>query len=292
LPVCEFALAFDAASKLSAERAIAASPMVWKIKRLLNIGSERELKEAIKKVDELAERMINQKRKEGFSNISDLLSRFMTSISDDRYLRDIVISFLLAGRDTVASGLTSFFWILSQHPEVVSAIREEIEKVTGPNQELPNFQEMLQMHYLNAAIYESLRLYPPVQFDSKFAQEDDILPDGTFMPKGTRATYHQYAMGRMEEIWGPDCLAFKPERWLKKGVFEPANPFKYTVFHAGHRICIGKELALVEMKTVALAIIRGFNTVVEDPNQVPRFIPGFTATVRGGLPVLIQEREA
>jgi cytochrome P450 len=151
---------------------------------------------------------------------------------------------------------------------------------------------MLQMHYLNAAIYESLRLYPPVQFDSKFAQEDDILPDGTFMPKGTRATYHQYAMGRMEQIWGPDCLAFKPERWLKKGVFEPANPFKYTVFHAGHRICIGKELALVEMKTVALAIIRGFNTVVEDPNQVPRFIPGFTATVRGGLPVLIQEREA
>lgn len=99
-------------------------------------------------------------------------------------------------------------------------------------------------------------------------------------------------MGRMDQIWGPDCLAFKPERWLKKGVFVPANPFEYTVFHAGHRICIGKELALVEMKTVALAIIRGFNTVVEDPNQVPRFIPGFTATVRGGLPVLIQEREA
>ncbi|KAJ6739351.1 CYTOCHROME P450 94C1 [Salix koriyanagi] len=50
LPVCDFALAFDSASKLSAERALAASPMVWKIKRLLNIGSERELKEAIKKV--------------------------------------------------------------------------------------------------------------------------------------------------------------------------------------------------------------------------------------------------
>ncbi|KAJ6365435.1 hypothetical protein OIU76_030251 [Salix suchowensis] len=235
LPVCDFALAFDSASKLSAERALAASPMVWKIKRLLNIGSERELKEAIKKVND-----------------------------DDRYLRDIVISFLLAGRDTVASGLTSFFWILSQHPEVVSAIREEMEKVTGSSQELPSYQEMLQMHYLNAAIHESLRLYPPVQFDSKFAQEDDILPDGTFVPRGTRATYHQYAMGRMEQ---------------------------FTVFHAGPRICLGKELALVEMKTVALAIIRGFNTVAEDPDQVPRFIPGFTATVRGGLPVVMQEKE-
>jgi cytochrome P450 len=96
----------------------------------------------------------------------------------------------------------------------------------------------------------------------------------------------------MEQIWGPDCLEFKPERWLKNAVFVPANPFKYTVFHAGVRICLGKEMALVEMKAVALAIIRGFNTRVVDPNQVPRFSPGLTATVRGGLPVVIQEREA
>ncbi|KAJ6346300.1 hypothetical protein OIU78_008851 [Salix suchowensis] len=216
----------------------------------------------------------------------------MTYITDEKYLRDIVISFLLAGRDTVASGLTSFFWLLSQRPEVESAIRAETEKVMGSNQDLPSFQEMREMHCLNAAVHESLRLYPPVQFDSKFSQDDDILPDGTFVPKGTRATYHQYAMGRMEQIWGPDCLEFKPERWLKNGVFVPANPFKYTVFHAGVRICLGKEMALVEMKAVALAIIRGFNTRVVDPNQVPRFSPGLTATVRGGLPVVIQEREA
>ncbi|CAK7329342.1 unnamed protein product [Dovyalis caffra] len=292
LPICKFGEAFDAASKLSAERAQSPSPIVWKLQRLLNIGSEKELKEAIKKVNDLAEGMINQRRKAGFSKSNDLLSRFMASITDDKYLRDIVISFLLAGRDTVASGLTSFFWLLSQHPEVESAIRAETEKVMGSDQDLPSFQEMREMHYLNAAIHESLRLYPPVQFDSKFAQEDDILPDGTFVPKGTRVTYHQYAMGRMEQIWGPDCLEFKPERWLQKGVFVPENPFKYTVFHAGVRICLGKEMALVEMKAVVLAIIRGFNTRVVDPIQVPRFSPGFTATVRGGLPVVIQEREA
>ncbi|KAF2321642.1 hypothetical protein GH714_000854 [Hevea brasiliensis] len=292
LPISEFALAFDTASKLSAERALAASPIVWKIKRLLNLGSEKKLKEAIKMVNELAEGLINHRRKVGFADNKDLLSRFMGSINDDKYLRDIVVSFLLAGRDTVASGLTSFFWLLSQHPEVESAIRDESERVIRPSQELTSYEQLRGTHYLNAAIYESLRLYPSVQFDSKFAKEDDILPDGTFVTKGARVTYHQYAMGRMERVWGPDCLEFKPERWIKNGVFVPENPYKYPVFQAGFRVCLGKEMALMEMKSVALQVIRSFNVRVVDPVQAPRFSPGLTATVRGGLPVLIQERES
>ncbi|XP_065867873.1 cytochrome P450 94C1 [Euphorbia lathyris] len=294
MPISEFALAFDTASCLSAERALAASPIVWKVKRLLNIGSEKKLKQAIKLVDELAGDIINHRRKEKFSDNKDLLSRFMGSIEDDKYLRDIVVSFLLAGRDTVASGLTSFFWLLSQNPRVESAIRNESERVIGPREEekiVTSFEKLNQLHYLNAAVYESLRLFPPVQFDSKFSQEDDVLPDGTFVTKGTRVTYHQYAMGRMDRIWGLDCNEFKPERWLKNGIFVPESPFKYPVFQAGFRVCLGKEMALVEMKSVALAIIRAFNVRVADPNQLPKFSPGLTATVRGGLPVLIQERK-
>lgn len=290
LPISTFATAFDLASKLSAERALAPSPIVWKIKRLLNIGSEKQLKGAIKLVNELAETMIHQRRQMGFSKKNDLLSRFMASIDNDKYLRDIVVSFLLAGRDTVASGLTSFFWLLSQHPEVESAIRNESDKIMKPNQDLVSFEQLRELHYLNAAVYESMRLFPPVQFDSKFAQEDDILPDGTFVRKGTRVTYHPYAMGRMERIWGPDCLEFKPERWLRNGRFVPENPFKYPVFQAGHRVCLGKDIALVEMKTVALAVVRKFNIRVSDPNQAPRFAPGLTATVRGGLPVMVEEK--
>nr|AYM55640.1 cytochrome p450 [Croton stellatopilosus] len=292
LPISQFALAFDTASKLSAERALAASPLIWRIKRFLNIGSERKLKEAIKMVDELAEEMIKQRRNVDFTNNKDLLSRFMGSVKDDKYLRDIVISFLLAGRDTVASGLTSFFWLLTQNPEVEEAIMEESDRVMGLNEENCIYEKLREMHYLNAAIYESLRLFPPIQFDSKFAQEDDILPDGTFVNKGARVTYHQYAMGRMDRIWGPDFSEFKPERWLKNGVFVAENPYKYPVFQAGFRVCLGKEMALVEMKSVALAVIRAFKVRVVDPDQAPRFSPGLTATVRGGLPVAIQRRKS
>lgn len=107
LPVSDFAAAFDLASRLSAKRAMAVSPLIWKMKRLLNLGDEKKLKEAIKSIDYLATELINHRREAGFSTQKDLLSRFMGTITDDRYLRDIVVSFLLAGRDTVAAALTS-----------------------------------------------------------------------------------------------------------------------------------------------------------------------------------------
>ncbi|KAF5744859.1 cytochrome P450 family protein [Tripterygium wilfordii] len=291
LPISDFSVAFDEATKLSAQRALASSPLIWKIKRLFNIGSEKKLREAIDMVNELAEEMISQRRKTGFANHKDLLSRFMGSVDDDKYLRDIVVSFLLAGRDTVASGLTSLMWLISQNPKVEDAIRAESDRVMGTSQDLVSFEQMRDMHYLNAAVYESLRLFPPVQFDSKFSLEDDVLPDGTSVKGGTRVTYHPYAMGRIESVWGSDCVEFKPERWLTNGVFVPENPFKYTVFQAGPRICMGKDLALAEMKCVALAVIRKFNIRAVDPDYVPRFSPGLTASLRGGLPVVIKERE-
>ncbi|KAI3924849.1 hypothetical protein MKW98_031100 [Papaver atlanticum] len=292
MPMSEFALAFDLSSKLSAERALSVSPLIWKVKRLLNIGSEKELKGAIKMVNVLADEVIKQRRKMGFSSNQDLLSRFMGTVNDDTYLRDIVISFVLAGRDTVAAALTGFFWLLSNHEEIESRILEESNRVMGMDPELhPTFEQMREMPYLQACLYESMRLYPPVQFDSKFAHGDDVFPDGTFIRKGTRVTYHPYAMGRMEQVWGSDCLEYRPERWLQNGLFSPESLFKYPVFQGGVRVCLGKEMALVEMKNVALSLIRRYKIKGTDESfKKPKFEPGLVATVRGGFPIMVSKR--
>ncbi|KAE8674871.1 Cytochrome P450 [Hibiscus syriacus] len=100
-------------------------------------------------------------------------------------------------------------------------------------------------------------------------------------------------MGRMEQVWGSDCLQFNPERWLKNGRYSytPQDLYKLPVFQAGKRVCLGKEISVVEMKCVVLAVIRRFKIQVAGLNQAPRFAPGLTAAFRGGLPVLVQERE-
>ncbi|XP_059307711.1 cytochrome P450 94C1-like [Lycium ferocissimum] len=290
LPLSHFAQSFDLATKLSAERAMAASPLIWKIKRLLNIGNEKKLRKAIENIDVLAREVIRQKRKLECSNHQDLLSRFMTMVDNEVYLRDIVISFILAGRDTVASALTSIFWLLTSHPDVELRIREETSCVMQQNQEFLKFEQINQMHYLNAVVHESMRLYPPVQFDSKFASENDVFPDGTFVGKNDRVTYHAYAMGRMETIWGHDYMEFKPERWLKNGIFCQESPFKYPVFQGGIRVCLGKELALTEMKCVVASMLQHFDIRAVAAGGDLRFDPGLTATVRGGLPVVVRRR--
>ncbi|XP_057750365.1 cytochrome P450 94A1-like [Arachis stenosperma] len=84
-------------SKLSVQRAMSSSPLIWKLKRLLNICSEKKVKEAIGVVDNVTMEMIRQRRREMVTtmglNKSDLLSRFMGSIEDDKcyYLAKTVI---------------------------------------------------------------------------------------------------------------------------------------------------------------------------------------------------------
>ncbi|KAJ0097938.1 hypothetical protein Patl1_27753 [Pistacia atlantica] len=81
-----------------------------------------------------------------------------------------------------------------------------------------------------------------------------------------------YAMGRMESIWGEDCLEFKPERWItEKGGIKHEPSYKFFVFNSGPRTCLGKEVAFTQMKAVAATIIHNYNVeVVEgqcfDPN--------------------------
>ncbi|CAO2195326.1 unnamed protein product [Urochloa humidicola] len=297
LPVSSFESAFDMASTLSARRATVPLQVIWRLKRFFNLGDERKLRDAVRLVDRLAEEVIRQRRKlGGAASGSDLLSRFMGSINDDKYLRDIVVSFMLAGRDTVASALTAFFLLLSDHPEVAAAIRDEVTRVAGGGGDddrltASTFSRLKDMHYVHAALYESMRLFPPVQFDSKFAAGDDKLPDGTAVAKGTRVTYHAYAMGRMESVWGPDCAEFRPERWLRDGRFVPESPYRYPVFQGGARVCVGKELALMEMKAVIVAVVRSFDVeAIGRSSRRPKFAPGLTATFAGGVPVRVRRR--
>lgn len=72
--------------------------------------------------------------------------------------------------------------------------------------------------------------------DGRHAEADDILPDGFKLKKGDAVFYIAYAMGRMHHIWGEDAGEFRPERWLKNGIFQPESPFKFVSFHVGNII--------------------------------------------------------
>nr|GMD61009.1 cytochrome P450 94A2-like [Ipomoea batatas] len=299
----KFAVAFEEAVRISSQRFHAVSPLVWKLKRRFNIGSERKLRAAVEVVQEFAKKIVREKKKELEEKSTlesvDLLSRFLSSgHSDENFVMEIVISFILAGRDTTSAALTWFFWLVFRHPEVENQILKEVRSKS----ESTVYDEVKNMVYTHAALSETMRLYPPVPVDSKAAAEDDVLPDGTVVKKGWRVTYHPYAMGRVEDIWGKDWPEFRPERWLERdGAGDSGNwsfvgrdSYVYPVFQAGPRICLGKEMAFMQMKRVVAGVLRRFRVVpvVADKDVEQVFITYLTSKMKGGFPVTIEERSA
>lgn len=292
----EFMRAFEDAATLSSGRFMYVLPAFWKINRFFNVGTEKTLRESVKIVHEFADEMIRSRMEQNTeTNDEDLLSRFIGKDENStEFLRDIVISFILAGRDTTSSALSWFFWLLSVNPDVERNILKELETIRSSNGKNPgdtySFEELRDMHYLQAAISETLRLYPPVPVDTKACQSDDVLPDGTFVGKKWFVTYHTYAMGRMESIWGKNCRDFVPERWLENGIYRQESPFKFPVFHGGPRMCLGKDMAYIQMKSIAASVIERFEIDVQNKEKCPEHLLSLTLRMKGGLQVKVTGR--
>ncbi|XP_062109809.1 cytochrome P450 CYP94D108-like [Humulus lupulus] len=293
----EFVRAFAEAVELSSARFMEIIPLTWKIKRFLNVGSEKRLKQLIATVHKFADSIIKS-RKDEKNTKGDLLSRFIgdDGLNSPEFLRDIVTNIIIAGRDTTTAALSWFFWLISSRPEIQQNILKELELIrartdaTNFSNNTYSFDQIRDMQYLHAAITESMRLYPPLPVDSRLCLNDDVWPDGTLVGKGTVVSFHPYAMGRMESIWGENRLEFQPERWLADGVFRPENPFRYPVFHAGPRTCLGKEMAYIQMKSIAASVLGKFEVDVLNRATCPEHLLVVTLRMKGGLPVKISKR--
>nr|DAD42683.1 TPA_asm: hypothetical protein HUJ06_000913 [Nelumbo nucifera] len=97
-------------------------------------------------------------------------------------------------------------------------------------------------------------------------------------------------MGRMEKVWGPNCREFLPERWLDKdGVFVPSDQYRFPVFHCGPRMCLGKEMVYVQMKSIAASVIYGYEIEAVD-TKVPSYTQSLLLKMNGGFSVRLKRR--
>ncbi|KAL4336376.1 hypothetical protein AHAS_Ahas12G0004000 [Arachis hypogaea] len=292
LPENNFATAFDRATEASLQRFILPE-VLWKIKKWLRLGMEVSLSRSLVDVDKHLSNVIEKRKVELLSHQKDgthhddLLTRFMRKKESysDQFLQHVALNFILAGRDTSSVALSWFFWLVIQNPSVETKILREICTVLietrGSDvekwvEEPLVFDEIDRLVYLKAALSETLRLYPSVPEDSKHVVADDVLPDGTFVPAGSSVTYSIYSAGRLKSTWGEDCMEFRPERWLSQDgtKFIMHDSFKFVAFNAGPRICLGKDLAYLQMKSVAAAVLlRHRLTLVPGHQGVSLFLP-------------------
>jgi cytochrome P450 len=161
----------------------------------------------------------------------------------DRQLIDEVLTLIVAGHETTASGLNWTWYLLSQHPEADARLHAEIESV--PEEDTPpSLAQMEALPYTQQVVNEALRLYPPGWLLSRRTIGADVLA-GFAVPAGTDVLLSPYLLHRHPRYWlEPD--AFRPERFAPDHEAERPR-FAYMPFAAGPRHCIGEAFALYEM---------------------------------------------
>ncbi|KAF8093156.1 hypothetical protein N665_0389s0019 [Sinapis alba] len=278
---------------------------LWKLQNWMGLGQEKKMSQANATFDRVCSKYISAKREEitrsqGILNgeTEDLLTSFMKldtskykllNPSDDKFLRDTILTFILAGRDTITFTLSWFFWLLSESPQVLAKIRQEI--IDTDLSRIGNGQENLdKLVYLQGALFEAIRLYPPVSFGRKSPVKSDVLPSGHKVDANSKIIICLYALGRMKTVWGKDALQFKPERWItENGGLKHEPSSKFLAFNSGPRTCLGKHLAITQMKMVVVDILQNYDVKVIKGQKIEPVL-GFILSMKHGLRVIIAKR--
>ncbi|XP_047982484.1 alkane hydroxylase MAH1-like [Salvia hispanica] len=270
---------------------------VWKVQRWLNVGDERIIAEAAAAFDDFI-----YPRVVGGGDDANVLRAFEKMYNERKsvagsaslggFLKDSSLSLMFAGRDTTSACLTWLFWLVAQDPLSERKILEELEAELGLNKKWRPFtaEESHKLVYLHGALCESLRLYPPLPLQHKASVQPDILPSGHRLARNGKLIMSFYSVGRMESVWGKDCLQFKPERWIcPSGKIKHEPSYKFPAFNAGPRTCVGKDMAFIQMKMVAAAILYGYKVrLVEGHKVSPR--DSILLHAKEGLKVLLCKR--
>ncbi|KAF4439878.1 cytochrome P450 4ac1 [Fusarium acutatum] len=165
---------------------------------------------------------------------------------------------MLAGIETTGDALCFLMWQISQpgYTFIQERLRDEFRANPGVSSD--------QLEYLEAVVKEGLRVFPSIPMSlPRCVPEGGATVDGHWLPGGTIVSCQPYSMHRMDEEVFPRPDSFEPQRWLEeKGSAERNRLF--FAFSNGGRACIGRHLAIVEMKTLLRDIYSRYRTAPAD----------------------------
>ncbi len=278
--------------------------MVKSTKRLLELGSWPPLllpfmqidlgrynhygrfRQAIAASDRLLPEEIDRRRRDGTRG-KDILSLLLDARDDDgnpmpsSELRDELVTLLVAGHETTATGLTwALRWLLDS-PEILEQVRGELAKL-GPD---PSPEAIASCELLDGVAREAIRLVPIIPIVGRVLTADRTV-GGWPLRRGTAVLCSIYLAHRRPEAF-PNPEAFDPKRFAGKKL----SAHEFFPFGGGLRRCIGMAFALHEMKMVLARVIARLDLSLERSKPVRMVRRSITITPSDGLPVVIRQKK-
>jgi cytochrome P450 len=196
-------------------------------------------------------------------------------------IRDQLVTFIVAGHETVASALGWAWGLIATHPDVSNRIAQEADAV-APSRPL-GFADYRELTYTRAVIDETLRLYPPAWLITRSAIDSDVI-DGVSVPAGSLIIMSPWLLHRHPQLW-EDPEDFRPERFLGE-----VERFAHIPFGAGPRLCIGRDFSYVESVLIVAELARHFSVRHPPGVELPEGDPLVTIRPRGGMPLIVEAR--
>ncbi|WP_373195666.1 cytochrome P450 [Mycobacterium marinum] len=220
---------------------------------LLSRRAWRRLRRAIDEANELLYAEIAERRADpNLAERTDVLATLVRAVDGDtakpsgrmtdEELRDQLMTLLVAGHDTTATGLAWALERLTRHPAILAkAVRAAEASAAGD----PSGDE-----YLDALAKETLRIRPVVFDVGRILTEPTELA-GYQLPAGTMVVAGIGLVHANAEVY-PDPDRFDPDRMIDATL----TPTTWLPFGGGNRRCLGATFAMVEMRVVLREILR------------------------------------
>ncbi|ORZ05055.1 cytochrome P450 [Absidia repens] len=282
------------------------------------------IRDSLEKAEEEHKRLQRSKVGTGSATYHCVAAAGLDSGKYDNNREDLVndlLSLTFAGYDTTAHTLSFCFSELARHPDIQQRVFEEVRRVLGPPPVAPESitaDKLAQLPLVNAVYRETLRKYPAVVFIPVHVNRDTLV-DNTVVPGGAEIWCNIRGLQMNPDIF-PNPNEFNIDRWLAPPVTEASNTtsdstyndfdsfgensksnidgkhttetqyrFPDITFTLGQHACLGKNLAILELRTMIALTMNQFSLTLKPGNIIETKIV-LTTKPKNGVWIHFDER--
>lgn len=189
---------------------------------------------------------------------------------NDDAVRSMVATNVFGGAETTASSIRAVIYFLLKNKTAMKKLQREIDKTcqhhSWPSDVPVSLQLAESMKYLQAVVYESMRLFPANGLPlARVSPPEGLHLNGYFFPAGVQLTVYSWVFHRNKDVFGDDAMEFRPERWLSGEKSQHLQAY-FCSFGYGSRACLGRNLAWMEILKAISTLFRKYTVQLQHPN--------------------------
>ncbi|KAK0723562.1 putative cytochrome P450 oxidoreductase [Lasiosphaeria miniovina] len=196
----------------------------------------------------------------------DMLSQFFELTTNNASLPPWCVtawtfSNVIAGSDSTAIIMKTVWFNLLAYPDTLNRLRAELLEADraaegGLTKPYPSWKDVCDLPYLDAVIQEGLRMHPPFCLPlERVVPKGGIAIGGNFFPEGTVLGMSPYVANRHVPTFGEDAEIWNPDRWMVPKELRQRREAAIMSFGAGRRVCLGRHIAMLELKKIVPALV-------------------------------------